>query len=338
MADWEAITSGWVERGLVQPEHRAALLDELTQLEAARRPSELSLGPVVTLLVTGAIWLLTGAMVTAMVLLGLNDPRGFFVSAVVGAAGGLSLVLGGSMRSSRSVLPLSRGLLAAAPPLLSMALVIVLESMRAQLSGLPLLLIAHLAVLPGLVCLVGAWIEGSRSWASTSALAAACAAMAALSIAPRQSGFALVGALAALLVVAGLSGLSRLRPERAMVFQVAVPSVLLYLALATALSATLLGPLWSTLGVRSPWEVEKSLQLLVQAVALVGLGAWSRQAFTLVPAILLVGLATVSLAGAVGSWIGGTLALGAMGGLFLAGASVLWVLGLGRRTIARPDR
>jgi hypothetical protein len=71
--------------------------------------------------------------------------------------------------------------------------------------------------------------------------------------------------------------------------------------------------------------VEKSLLVLLAAVVLVGFGAFSRSPFTLVPALLLVGAATVALAGAVGSWIGGTLALGAVGGLFLAGAATLWV-------------
>ena len=50
-----------------------------------------------------------------------------------------------------------------------------------------------------------------------------------------------------------------------------------------------------------------------------------------------IGGATVSLAGAVGSWAGGSLALGGLGGLFLVGSSVLWVIRAREREAPGPS-
>jgi hypothetical protein len=228
------------------------------------------------------------------------------------------------MLSSPRLLPLARGFLAAAPPLLTLGTVILLFSLLERAEGMVTLLF-HLAVLPGLGCLLGSFAEGSRSWAATSALSAALAGLLALQMGPYSEAMSLLAGILALLLAGALSGLTRLLPARAPALQVSIPSLVLYLGVALSMSMMLMGPLWKALGTDWAWGVEKSLLVLLASVVLVAFGAFSRSPFTLVPALLLVGSSTVALAGAVGSWIGGTLALGAVGGLFLAGAATLWI-------------
>jgi hypothetical protein len=324
MPDWDALTRGWVERGLLKAEHRQQVLEELEGQPVAG--SELPVGPVITLLVAGATWLLTGALVTALMLLLVQDPGGYLMSAVIGGPGALALVLGGAMLSSPRVQPLARGFLAAAPPLLTMGtLILAFSALESIEPDSALGLLYQLAILPGLGCLVGAFFEDSRSWATTSALSAALAGLVALQMGPWSELLSLLAGIVSLLAVGALSALARMMPGRAATLQVAIPSLVLYLGVALSMSMMLMGPLWKALGTDWGWGVEKSLLVLLAAVVLVGFGAFSRSPFTLVPALLLVGAATVALAGAVGSWIGGTLALGAVGGLFLAGAATLWV-------------
>jgi hypothetical protein len=325
MPEWDKITASWVERGWLQAEHRAAVLGELEELP--REGAELPMGPVITLLVAGATWLLTGALVTALMLLFVQDPGGYLMSAVIGGPGALALVLGGAMLASPRLLPLSRGFLAAAPPLLTLGTLILAFSLLEGVAATSAVsLLYQLVVLPGLGCLVGAFVEGSRSWSTTSALSAALGGLVALQVGPYSEQLSLMLGLFALLLVGVLSFAARLLPQRAATLQVAIPSLVLYLAVNLSMSVMLMRPLWKALGTDWAWGVEKSLLVLLASVVLVGFGAFSRSPFTLVPALLLVGLSTVALAGAVGSWIGGTVALGAVGGLFLAGAATLWVL------------
>jgi hypothetical protein len=319
MQDLERVASGWVERGWVKPEHQADVLRELEGLRPER--PELTLGPVITLLVTGAIWLLTGALVTAVMLSGLVRDSSVVFSVAVGGPGAVALVLGALMRPAGMVLPLARGLLAAAPPLLTLGL---LGMMEAAFGYHGESLIVYAALLPSLACLLGALVEGSRAWSATSALTAALTALLALQQGPWSEGLSLLASVGALLAAGGLSVLTRLLPQRATTLQVTAPSLVLFLASTLVMSEPQAPALWRAMGMEP--LVEKALLELGAGVVLVGFGAISRSPFTLVPALMLVCVATVVLASMVGSWVGGTLALGAMGGLFLAGAALLWVL------------
>lgn len=314
MRDWDQITRAFVDDGLVAEEHRAALAERLRGLPA-EPAAALPYGPIVTLLVAGAIWLLTGACATVLVVLGADDRT--TIGALVSACGVTAFGLGGLLRLAPRLLPLARGGLAAAPPVLTTGAMLLL-------GGDPVM---GAAMVPGVVGAAVALAEGGRSTAATSALSAAVAAL--VWISELRRGWDESAALAALGVAVVLVGVlavaSRRVPSRAQVLGVTIPAVLLFVLVDVFLTGTHLGPFWK--GIRyQGWMLEKFLELLAAGGLAVLAGALGRSAWTLVPALGLVAVATVGVASTLGSWIGGTIALTLVGAAFLGLAVVMFAV------------
>lgn len=333
MPDWDVVTRGWVDRGLVEEHKREALLDEL--LAMPQQGQSPPFGPVVTLLIACACWLIVGGLAAGLTSMYAAPPdAAYAIVALMGLSGVGLMLLGGALRAVPRLLPLARGLLTASPPLLSFGIFVYLDSqpLYVRKDGVFLLL------LPPLLSLPVAFVEGSRSFSASSALTLAIAASLATSTSqPEHLYVAVAGIGLTLLAAAALSALTPLLPARSQAFQAAMPSAFLYLLVATLAMPSLFRPLWGSLGIYDVNQIEKSLLVLLEAVILIVFGAISRSGYTLVPAVLLIGGSTVSLAGAVGSWAGGALSLGGLGGLFLVGTSVLWVIRAREREAPGPS-
>lgn len=313
MPDWDAITRGWVDDGLLDEAQRAPILARLGAL-TPDRPG-LPIGPIVTLLVAGATWLLTGALVTLLLLLAIDDEDA--VGGLVSTCGVVALLLGGLMRPATKLLPLARGFLAAAPPLVTVGALPILGDSP----------VAALAMVPGLLGVAGALVEGSRATAATASLSLTAGALFALEETADDALWATIALVPAVAAVAAVALASRFVRARSQVLEVLVPAGILFVAVDVAITAVHLEPLWRTvLPNGHPYAIEKSLEALLIGGFFVVVGAFARSGFTLVPALALVAGATISLATVLGSWIGGTVALALLGGAFLAGANVLWVL------------
>jgi hypothetical protein len=316
--DWDAITRGWVDEGLLDEAQREPILARLraTPPDAGGLP----IGPIVTLLVAGAVWLLTGAVVTLLLLVQLDEEE--LVGGVVSVCGVLALVLGGVMRAAPKLVPLARGFLAASPPLVTVGAV-------ANLSDTP---VSALVVVPGLVGVAVALLDGSRSTAATASLSLTAGALAAIDAVRDEGLWATLVLLPSLVAVAGAGFAARLVPARAAALEVLAPAGVLFLACDLAFTDVHFAPLWRlVLPNGHPFTLEKGLEGLLVGVVLVAAGALARSGWTLVPALALVAASTIAIATVFGSWIGGTVALALLGGAFLAGASVLWVLRAGDR-------
>ncbi|MEQ1506021.1 MAG: hypothetical protein ABMB14_27565, partial [Myxococcota bacterium] len=96
MTDWSAVTRAWVDEGLLREDQRAPILDRLTALPPPTADPSLPIGPIVTLLLTGAIWLMTGSAIALLAFVGSGVDTGL-TSAVLGLAGAASAVGGGAV-------------------------------------------------------------------------------------------------------------------------------------------------------------------------------------------------------------------------------------------------
>jgi hypothetical protein len=326
--DWDALTRAWVAEGLVEASKRETLLERLTNLPVESAVSSgLPVGPIVTLLVAGATWMLVGAAVAIAALLHVDDST--LLGLLLTGCAGATAILGGLLRLVPAAKPVARGLLAAAPPVGALGV----AAFVGHAEELDIL-----TVIPGVAGIGIALLDGSRSQAATSSVSVGIAALGSV-IALRHRELAATAALpAAVIAIAAVALLARFWKARSEVLEVLVPAGVLFVAGDVFVTGTHFGPIWHVLrGLDHPWWLEKSLELLATAGALVLAGAVARSGWTLVPAVMLVAVATISLASSVGSWIGGAIALVLVAGLFLFLAAGLWIARSRTTGAPRPE-
>lgn len=311
---WEAETQAWVDDGLITDDQRPALLARLEQLPTPT--SALASGPLMTVLMTPAAFLLIGAAVALMA--AVLDPPKTAYDLLIGGASAILLVLGLVGRFLPSVKPLARGLLAAAVPTTTYTALSVLHDLDVGL-------LVFVGVVPPLVAWGAGWAENSRAITATSALMT----IAATSYALAQASMNVLLVVVSALCLASLGATTALRlvwPTRDQVLQVGSPATVFLGTIVLVFADTPVRDLLQSVGVREAWGIEKGLLVLAFGTVALGIGLAARSGWTLVPAVLAMSMATVWLAFTVGSFIGGAIALTLVSlGLF-AGAMGLWLL------------
>lgn len=311
--DWAATTDAWVADGVIEADQRDGVL---ARLEALPEPSgALALGPLITVLVAPASFLLIGAVVATLAAV-VGPPKAVY-DGLLGGYAALLITAGGVGRFVPSIRPVARGLLAAAVPLATGATLSVAEEVH--LTGLALV-----GVLPALLGWAAGLAEGSRALtASASAVTVVAMGFALFDL----HGLAL-GPLVSLLCLGALVATTALRalwPSRDTVLQVGAPALVLLGTVLLVTCEAWFTPALHAVGVRDAWSLEKALAVLGYGTLVLGVGLVGRTGWILVPGVAAMAVATLWVAFTVGSFLGGALALAAVSVGLFGGAVLLWL-------------
>ncbi len=311
--NWQAETDHWVADGLLEAEQQAAVLE---RLEALPTGNGLALGPLMTVLVAPAAFLLIGSAVA--LLAALVDPPKAAYDLLIGSSATVFVVVGGLLRFVPSVRPLARGVLAAAVP---MATYVVMSlTYRQDPSVLTLL-----AALPALIGWGVGLLENSRAVAASGAVMTVVATVPAMfAVESQVDNLAVL--VACVLALAASAVLAQGLPTRATVLQVGNPAWVALAVAALTMTEAFAGPWLTSLGLHDVWSTEKGLLVLGFGTLALGIGLAGRSGWTLVPSIGCIAFSTVWIAFTFGSFLGGAIALALVSlGLFV-GAVMLWLL------------
>ena len=310
MTDWDAITRTWVEDGIIAEDQRDAVLGRLRAVPAPSAASPLPLGPIVTALVAGAVWMLTGALMAFILLIDLQEVE-HLVSGVLIAAGCGSAVVGLAARPFPRLLAISRGFVAAAPPVVALGCV-------SLVTDAPWVAVC---ILPALAGIAVAVLGGSRATAATSSLTLAWTVMLTMMSLAQANIWANLLVPATGVAIAVAAAASRLVEVRRGALGVLIPGLVMLMTASLFSTDVHFPPVWRSVGMGSEAQLlEKFFELLLVAGAVVLAGALARSPWALVPGLLLIGISTIGVASLVGSWLGGTIALVLVGGAFLVAA------------------
>lgn len=308
--DWDALTQGWVDEGLITADQRGPLADRLRALPTS--PS-LPMGPLLTVLVAPAAFLMVGSMVAVLAALGLKEL--VLYDAVVGGSAALLTALGLALRFVPKVQPLARGLLAAAIPMATW----VAGRLGDEVGGGVQLVV----LIPPLVAWAGGVLENSRAVTATAATAFTLATWyVCAELHLRESMLAISTLTVFGLFAANLLG--RALPARATSLHVGAPALALLGVTLAVVGPSLVPDAWIAPGSRG-WELEKGLTVLIYGVATLAAGMVSRSAWSLVPGVMAIAASTIWIAFTYGDFLGGAIALAVVSVALFALAMVLWV-------------
>jgi len=312
--NWQEETEAWVDDGLIEADQRAALQERLESLPPPS--SALPLGPLMTVLVAPASFLLLGSAVALMA--ALLDPPKEAYDLLIGSAAVLMGAAGALGRFVPSVRPLARGLLAASVPMATWTTMSLTFETEPEL-------FAVVALVPAVVAWFVGWAENSRAITASGAVmivVATCYATFRVEAIGAGAGVA----VACLAAMAAASLLRWALPSRDMVLQVGNPALVFLGAVQISLGRGLFVDWLRAMGVQEAWAVERGLLVLAFGTLTLGIGLAGRSGWTLVPGVLCMALATVWIAFSWGSFIGGAIALALVSAGLFVGALALWLL------------
>lgn len=318
--DWDGITNGWIEDGLITEAQRAPLVERLAQLPApptapSPAPSGLAAGALVTVLVVAGTWVCVGAVVALMHAVARVDAVADWW--LLGVSGLVAFLAAVPFRASAATRPVARGLFAAGVPLGSAALFGLCDEAGATV-------LFPLLVAPPLIAWGIGVLEGSRAVVGAASVAAAAAAMVALATV-RVAHVEVVGVIAAVVGLGAAAIASRAVASRADAIVSGMPALVALGLIQVYLSTPMFKPVWAAVGASRWASMETGLVLMVFALAALVCGLIARSSAAVVPALLCVAVAVVDLAFRVGDVALAAVAMLVTGAGLFTLALVVWI-------------